>query len=306
MKTALCFAGQGAQYETMGRSLYYASTAAKKVLDAFESTCPGLLLVMFEGSKEELSRTENTQPCVFAHGAAAFAAAEEAGLSADMMAGFSLGEYTALACAGAFSPEEGLEIVIRRAAMMQAAIPAEGGAMAAILKLSDTQVIQLCEGIEGVWPVNFNCPQQVVVAGYKPAVEAAQKKAVEMGGRAIPLAVSGPFHTPLMEDAAKSLEKDFQRRTFNAPKIPVYANATAQPYGEDIKELLIRQVESPVLWEKTIRRMAEDGAELFIELGPGKVLTGFVRRILPEATIFNIDDEASLQNLCQALGLKAK
>jgi [acyl-carrier-protein] S-malonyltransferase len=307
MKTAFVFAGQGAQYEGMGKSLYDASPAARRLLDALENRRSGLMQTMFTGSKEELAQTKNTQPCVYAHALAAWAAALEIGIRPGMAAGFSLGEYAALACAGVFTPEAGLDIVCERAAMMQEGIPAEGGAMAAILKLTDAQVTTLCEGINGVWPVNFNCPQQVVIAGTKTAVAAASAKAAEMGGRAIPLAVGGPFHTPLMAGAAAKLEAYLGTQMLSTPAMPVYANVTAQPYpGEtrEIKALLARQAMSPVLWEKTVRSMADAGAEAFVELGPGKVLSGFIKRILPEAAVFNVDDAGSLETLQQALNLK--
>ncbi len=294
MKTAFVFAGQGAQYEGMGKSLYETSGTARKLLDSLETHRPGLKELLFTGSKEELSRTENTQACVYAVGLMAFTAAIEAGMRPAMLAGFSLGEYCALAAGGAYTAQEGFLLVEKRAKLMAEAAKA-GGGMAAVLKLPEEDVVRICAETGNVWPVNFNCPGQISCSGTKEAVDALIKRVIEAGGRALPIAVSGAFHTPLMESAYQGLQKELQGITLHVLHFPVYANTTAEPYGPEISEQLALQVKSPVLWERTIRNMAANGAEAFVELGPGKVLTGFTKRIFPDAKTANIEDAQTLE-----------
>lgn len=294
-KIAFLFSGQGAQYPGMGESLCEASGAARQVFALADAARPGTSAQCFTGTAEELAVTKNTQPCVYCVDLAAAKALEEAGVQPDFVAGFSLGEVAALAYAGAFTPEAGFGFVCRRAEAMQQAAEGNPGAMVAVLKLPQEKVEELCAQFDKVWPVNYNCPGQLVVAGEPGALAAFQGKVKEAGGRAAPLAVSGGFHSPLMEGAAGQLAGALASVGLREPGIPVYANATAQPYGGDMAALLVRQVHSPVRWQETLEALAAQGVDTFYECGPGKTLCGLVKKTLKGVVAHQVQDAGTLQ-----------
>ncbi len=293
-KIAFVFSGQGAQYPGMGKELYETSPAAKEILDQAEVLRPGTLRQCFEGSAEELAVTENTQPCLFAVDLACAAAAREKGIMPKMCAGFSLGETAAVAFTSMLPFEKAFAFVQERASLMQACAVAQPGFMAAVLRLDHEQVSSLCGQFDKVYPVNFNAPGQVVVSGAAGQKDALIQAVASLGGRAMPLKVGGAFHSPLMSDAAKKLHAWLQASGLNVPDMPLYANRTALPYAADAISLLSGQVDHPVLWEQTVRNMAADGADLFVELGPGTVLSGLIRKVLPEASVCHVENSASL------------
>lgn len=294
-KIAFLFSGQGAQYPGMGQSLCEASGAARQVFALADAARPGTSAQCFTGSAEELAVTKNTQPCVYCVDLAAAKALEEAGVKPDFVAGFSLGEVAALAYAGAFTPEGGFDFVCRRAQAMQQAAEENPGAMAAVLKLSNETVEGLCAQFDKVWPVNYNCPGQLVVAGEPAQLEEFCQKAAEAGGRAKMLAVSGGFHSPLMEGAAAKLESALAAMELGEPAVPVYANATAQPYGGDMRAQLVRQVKSPVRWQETLEALAAQGVDTFYECGPGKTLCGLVKKTVKGAAAHQVQDGETLR-----------
>ena len=300
-KIAFVFAGQGAQYSGMGQSLCEASPAAKAVFDAADKLRPGTSEQCFTGTAEELSITKNTQPCLYCVDLAAAKALEEAGVTPDYVAGFSLGEIAALSFAGVFSEEQGFDFVCKRAEAMQKAGEENPGAMAAVLKLSNQQVEELCAGFEKVWPVNYNCPGQLVCAGEKSQIEAFCGKVAEAGGKAVPLAVSGGFHSPFMESASQTLCEVLEPMELSEARVPVYANYTAQPYDGSAKELLTQQVKNPVRWQETVERLVELGVDTFIECGPGKTLCGLIRKTAKGVKTLNVQDGETLQAALEAV-----
>lgn len=300
-KIAFVFSGQGSQYSGMGKSLFETSPAARQVFETADKIRPGTSEQCFSGTAEELSLTKNTQPCLYCVDLAAARALEEAGVHADFAAGFSLGEVAALTFSGAFSEEDGFSFVCRRAAAMQEAAEQNPGAMAAVLKLPNETVEQLCGEFSHVWAVNYNCPGQLVVAGEKAELEAFCAKVAEKGGRAVPLAVSGGFHSPLMAGAAKQLSGDLEKISIKPPRLPVYANFTAQPYGENAKELLLEQVKNPVRWQETVENLAAQGVDTFMECGAGKTLCGLIKKTVKDATVLRVEDAETLQAAVNAL-----
>ncbi len=280
---AYVFPGQGAQFSGMGKELYEQSPAARELFDKADQILGfEISKIMFEGSDEELRQTKVTQPAVFLHSvAAAVALGDE--FRPDMVAGHSLGELSALVAAGALDFEAGLRLVYARAMAMQKACEAVPSTMAAVLGLPDEVVEQVCEPIDGVVAANYNCPGQVVISGTCEAVKEASEKAKQAGAkRALPLAVGGGFHSPCMAPAREELRVAIEQTTFHTPRCPIYQNVDAAPHTspEEIKANLIAQLTSPVRWTQSVRRMAADGATEFVELGPGRVLTGLVAKIV--------------------------
>lgn len=308
-KVAFLFAGQGAQHPGMGAGIAAASPAARAVFDAADSVRPGTFEQCCQGTKEELSQTENTQPCVFATDLACARALEERGVEPDVVAGFSLGEVAALTFAGAFSAKKGFELVCRRAELMAAAASSHPGAMRAVVKLDAARVEELaaevaCQADGDCWPVNYNSPMQTVVAGSPTACEKLDELVRGAGGRAMKVAVSGAFHSPYMADAAAGLAAALDGNEPAATRVPVLANRTAHPYPADPKsaaELLSAQVANPVRWTDTIRAMAEDGVDAFVEVGPGKTLSGLVKRTLEGACVYNVETSEELEATASAL-----
>lgn len=299
-KIAFLFAGQGAQYPGMGRELYESSPAARKVFDMAERLRPGTLEQCFSGTAEELSRTINTQPCLFAMDLACAEALKEAGIQADSCAGFSLGEVAACAFCGLLSYEDAFRLVCRRAELMDAAAEKHPGGMSAILKLDAETVQELAKHYDSVFPVNYNCPGQTVVAGETEQLAAFEADVAAKRGRAMRLKVSGGFHSPFMEEASVGLAKFMEGLTFHEPAIPLYANATAEPYG-DAKALLARQVKMPVLWQKSIERMQRDGCTVFIEVGAGKTLCGLMQKIGGAALCARVENDETLKETLDQL-----
>jgi [acyl-carrier-protein] S-malonyltransferase len=291
MKTALVFPGQGSQAPGMGKGLYERSSTAKALFDK----APGILgfdivKIMFEGTEEELKQTSVTQPAIFIH---SVAVAIAGGYAADMTAGHSLGEFSALVAAGALSFEEGLNLVRIRANAMQRACDAAPSTMAAIVGIDDAAVEKVCASIDDiVVPANYNTIGQLVISGSEAGVDLAIEKAKEAGAKiAKRLVVNGAFHSPFMQPAAEELEKGIRSANFSNAKIPVYQNFTALPETdkERIKANLIAQLTGPVRWTQTVENMVKDGCGKFIECGPGKVLAGLIKRIDKNLVTENYD-----------------
>ena len=282
MKKAYLFPGQGSQFPGMAKDIYESSAKGKELLDrANEVLGFSITEIMFEGTAEDLKATRVTQPAIFLH-SVVLAKCNDT-FAPDMGAGHSLGEFSALAAAGAIGFEDALRLVQVRAIEMQKCCEKVPGGMAAIIGLPDETVLRICDECTGtVIPANFNCPGQVVISGEKDAIAQACAKAKEAGAkRALPLPVGGAFHSPLMEPARIELAKAIENTPVTAPVCPVYQNVTAMPTTDPslIKENLLKQLTSPVRWTETVLNMIADGASHFIESGPGTVLQGLVKRI---------------------------
>ena len=280
MKTAYIFPGQGSQFPGMAKDLY--SKHQELMERANEVLGFRITDIMFEGTADDLKATKVTQPAIFLHSVLLSMEQEQ---QPDMVAGHSLGEFSALVAAGAMDWEDGLRLVAIRAREMQKCCEKVPGTMAAIIKLSDEVIEQVCAGIPGVVPANFNSPGQVVISGEEQAVDTACEQLKAAGAkRAIKLPVSGAFHSPLMEPARTELAKAIEATPFHTPKCPIYQNVTARATTdpEEIKANLLKQLTSPVRWTQSVLNMRAAGATRFVELGPGEVLQGLVRRILPE------------------------
>jgi len=286
VKWAFVFPGQGAQRVGMGKSLVENSSAAKEV---FEEASETLLIDMenlcFEGPEESLRLTENTQPAILTVSVATYRVfMEEVNLTPSYLAGHSLGEYAALVVAGVLSFRDAVYAVKQRGKFMQEAVPVGDGAMAAVLGLPRDKVVEICEKAAGdkvVDPANFNCPGQVVISGHKDAVEKAGQLAREAGAKkVVPLRVSAPFHSALMQPAGERLKEVLEKASFGKMTIPVIANVTGKPYNseKEVVPMLTKQVSSPVMWEQSMETMRNLGVDKAIELGPGKVLSGLFKR----------------------------
>ena len=297
MSTALVFSGQGAQYTGMGKDLYENSPAAKAVFDMAESIRPGTIKQCFEGTKEELAVTINTQPCVFITDLAAAAAVAEKGVTIDCVAGFSLGEIAAIAFAGMLSYEDAFKLVCKRAELMDKAANENPGAMAAVMKISPEQAEEICAGFEKAYPVNYNSSAQTVVAASREEIDELCEKVKAVKGKAVKLAVSGAFHSPFMNTAAEGLAEYLKDIDLKEPTIPIYANATAEPYKDDYKMLISAQVNHPVKWQKSVENMISNGVDTFIEVGVGKTLTGLIKKINADVKAVNIENKEGLDTL---------
>lgn len=303
-KIAFVFSGQGAQFPGMGKSLYEASPAAKAVFDMAETVRPGTLQQCFEGPAEALNLTENTQPCLFCVDLAAAKALEESGVKPDVLAGFSLGETAALTYADSFeNMEAGFRLVCKRAQAMGMAAEKYPGSMAAVLRLPNETVEALCRAYQQMYPVNYNAPGQLVVAGSADEIESFCARVTEAGGKALPLKVSGGFHSPFMAEAAELVKAELEQMEFNLPRLPVYANLTAHPYEGDPKTLLYMQTKNPVRWQETVENMAADGVDTFIEVGAGKTLCGLIKKIIKGARVFCVQEAADLEAVSRSFGI---
>lgn len=280
---AFVFPGQGAQFVGMGKDLYDNNAVAKELFEkANEILGFRITDLMFEGTEEDLRQTKVTQPAIFLHSVIlAKTLGDE--FKPEMVAGHSLGEFSALVAAGALSFEDGLRLVSTRALAMQKACEAQPSTMAAVLGLTNEQVEEICASIDAiVAPANYNCPGQVVISGVEEGIDAACEKALAAGARrALKLKVGGAFHSPLMQPAHDELAAAINKAQFSTPICPVYQNVDAMPHTdpEEIKKNLIAQLTAPVLWTQIVQKMIADGADDFTELGPGAVLQGLIRKI---------------------------
>jgi [acyl-carrier-protein] S-malonyltransferase len=299
-KTAFMFPGQGAQYVGMGKDFYEQIPVCKEMFKlAGEASGLDVEALCFE-ENEQINITEYTQIAMLAAEVAMLKAVEEKGIRPDVTAGLSLGEYGALVASGVMTPEEVFKIVRKRGIYMQKAVP-DGGAMAAILGL-DTEIIEkICGETPGMVSVaNYNCPGQIVITGENGAIQAAITKLTEAGAkRCVPLKVSGPFHSPMLVGAGEKLAKELEAVAVHEIQVPYIANVTADYVRktEDVKPLLEKQVSSSVKWQQTIERMLADGVDTFIEIGPGKTLSGFMRKINRDVKVLNVEKVEDLEKL---------
>lgn len=289
---AYVFPGQGAQFPGMGKDLYESNEEAKALFEkANEILGFRISDIMFEGTDEELKQTKVTQPAIFLH--SVILAKTSTDFNPDMVAGHSLGEFSALVANGVLAFEDGLKLVYQRALAMQEACEINPSSMAAILGLEDAKVEEICASIEGetVVAANYNCPGQLVISGSNKGIELACEAMKAAGAkRALPLPVGGAFHSPLMEPAREKLEKAIAATTFHEPSCPVYQNVstTAVTDVQEIKNNLIAQLTAPVKWTQSVQHMVADGAVEFVECGPGKVLQGLVKKIHKEAEVRSV------------------
>ncbi len=297
-KKAFLFSGQGAQVPGMMKDIVEISDAAATVYRKADAVLGrSISELTFTGAQEDLNLTHNTQPCMLAAELAAYAALKERGVAADAVAGFSLGEYSALVAAEVMTCEEVFRLIQIRADAMQQAVPVGEGGMAAVMRQDAKSVQALCGEIDGyVVPVNYNCPGQIVVSGSMAAVDALVALAKSRKIRAMKLAVSAPFHCEMMAPASEKLAEAFKSVRFGRPSIPCYSNVDALPYREDadIGAQLCLQAKSPVLWEQTLRNMYSDGIRIFIEIGPGTTLSKFVERTLEDVRIYSVNSREGM------------
>lgn len=289
--TAYIFPGQGAQFTGMGQSLYEENAQAKELFQQGNEILGfDITDIMFQGTAESLKQTRVTQPAIFLHSVIIARTASQ--FAPDMVAGHSLGEFSALVAAGALSFEDGLKLVFQRALAMQRACELNPSTMAAILGLDDQKVEEICASIDDiVVAANYNCPGQLVISGTNSGIQMACELLKEAGAkRALPLPVGGAFHSPLMEPAREELASAINAVDFKAPVCPIYQNASARPSQdvEEIRKQLIIQLTAPVKWTQSVQAMVQDGATHFIECGPGKVLQGLVKKIAPETEVSSL------------------
>jgi [acyl-carrier-protein] S-malonyltransferase len=307
-KLAFLFPGQASQYPGMGRDLAEKFPESKVVFDEADAALGfSLSKLCFEGSEEALKQTENTQPAILTVSTAAYRALEKQGITPDFVAGHSLGEYSALVAAGALEFSTAVKLVRGRGRYMQEAVPSGEGAMAAVLGLSPADVAEICKKAaesEVVSPANMNSPEQTVISGSATAVKRAVEIASQSGAkRAVILPVSAPFHCAMMMPAQQRLESDLRAAQFHDLKFPLITNVDAEAIstGEEARDALIRQVTNPVRWLESIRDMIDSGVTVFVEVGPGKVLTGLLRQIDRSVRVFNVEDSATLQSTLEKL-----
>ncbi len=309
MKVAFVFPGQGAQKVGMMQDLYNEYPIVKKYFDeADEALGFSITKLCFEGPDTELVKTANTQPAILTASVACYAVLKEKGFTPDIVGGHSLGEYSALVAAGVLDFKDAVRLVNKRGQFMQEAVPLGKGAMAAILALPREKVVEICEKVNAevgsVQAVNFNCPGQIVIAGEKEAVEKAAEAMKEAGAkRAVMLPVSAPFHSRLMEPAAAKLKVELDKVTMHDAEIPVVANIHGKilTSAAEIKDALVEQAAHPVLWEDCVATVVDFGTEAFVEVGPGKTLTGFTKKINKEMLLENVEDIPSLDKTLEFL-----
>jgi [acyl-carrier-protein] S-malonyltransferase len=301
-KVAFVFPGQASQYPGMGRELAERYPVARAVFEEADKALGfAISKICFEGTEEELKLTANTQPAILAVSTAAYRVLEEKGISPDYVAGHSLGEYSALVAAGSLKFVDAVKLVRKRGTYMQEAVPAGQGAMAAIMGVSPAVVMDACKRAaqgEICTPANLNSPEQTVISGSAGAVKRAVEIASQLGAkRSMVLAVSAPFHSALMMPAQEKLEKDLDATTFVDLQVPLVTNVDADTIrrGDEARSALVRQVSMPVRWEESMRLLMDEGVNTFVEVGPGRVLTGLMRQIERSVAMLNVEDEKSLQ-----------
>ncbi len=309
MKTAFLFSGQGAQTIGMGKELCENFAVASDTFDAASAAIGiDMKAMIFDGDSETLMITENTQPAILTMSIAAYRVVESMGFRPDVVAGLSLGEYSAHVAAKSMDFEDAVRLVKKRGKYMQEEVPVGVGAMAAILALDADAVYAICKDASAkgiVEPANFNCPGQITVAGEKDAVAYACELAKERGAkRAVMLPVSAPFHCSMLKGAGEKLKRELDNVPVSDLAVPLITNVTADyvKSKDEIKDLLVRQVSSSVLFEKSLRRMLADGVDTFVEIGPGKTLCGFVKKITKDANVYHVEDMQSLEEMKTALG----
>ena len=298
---AFVFSGQGAQYSGMGKDLFDHNPAAAEVFRKLDILRPGTSGQCFQAPDSELAQTANTQPCLFAVELAAAQALTAAGIVPDRTAGFSLGEISALAFSCAVSLEDGFRLVCRRGELMQQDAESAESGMAAVLNLDEAAVRSLCTQFTQVYPVNFNCPGQISVAGDSGELKEFIKQVKTAGGRAVPLRVKGGFHSPFMENASRQFASALEEVPVLAPKVPLYSDYTGKPYEGDFKALLSLQIRNPVRWQSIVEAMIREGVDTFIELGPGTTLCGLIKKIDNTVRTFHVEDCASLEETIQGV-----
>lgn len=306
-KIAFLFPGQGAQYINMGKSLYENINECKEIFDKGEEILEMPIKdIIFDGSEETLKSTKYNQPAILLTSLACQKALELEGIEADYVAGLSLGEYSGLVYSGVVSFEDGVKLVKSRATIMDEGIEEGVGSMAAVMKLNKEKVDTLLKEASKfgvVEAANYNCPGQVVITGEVDAIRESVSIAKDLGGLCIPLKVSGPFHSSLYEEASFKYYESIKDVEINEPKKVMYSNVLGKPYSkqDDIRDLLRKQIMSPVLFEDSINHMLDQGIDTFIELGPGKTLSGFVKKIDKKASVYNIEDLDTLKSTVEKI-----
>ena len=289
-KIAFVFSGQGDQYPGMGKELAEKYPVAAQVYELCDRIRPGTSAQCFEGTEDELKETKNTQPCLFAMELAAESVLTEKGIVPNAVAGFSLGEVVAATVSGTFDNETGFRLVCKRGELMQREAEKFDTSMAAVVKLTPEQVQEVCGKYSDVYPVNFNCPGQITVSGLSSQMADFFTDVKAAGGRAIPLKVKGAFHSPFMNEAANAFAEELAKSEIWERTVTLYSNMTAEPYRDNVVELLSKQICNPVQWETIIRNMIADGIDTFIEIGPGKTLANMIKKINAEVKAVSVTE----------------